>query len=102
MKNRYVLVAICCTALAACSTNGSEPEIPERGITPGFVCKADGLTIYVGQRANAQTGASALKKSGAKTLRWIAPRSAVSMDFRQDRLNIEYDDAMVITRINCG
>ncbi|MEP2101845.1 MAG: I78 family peptidase inhibitor [Parasphingorhabdus sp.] len=102
MIKRCIPIALCCAALVACSTNGSEPEIPERGVTPGYMCKADDLNIYVGQRANTEIGASALKKSGAKNLRWIAPRSAVTMDYRQDRLNIEYDDTMVITRINCG
>lgn len=88
--------------MAACSTVGTEPEIPERGATPGHMCNADDLESFVGQPANADTGAQALQQSGAKSLRWIAPRSAITMDFRQDRLNIEYDDKMVITRVSCG
>lgn len=79
-----------------------EPEIPERGTTPGYICKTDGLETLVGSQANREVGAHALNKSGAKRLRWIAPNTAVTMDFRQDRLNISYDYEMVITRINCG
>lgn len=43
-----------------------------------------------------------MKKTGSKALRWIPPRSAVTMDFRSDRLNIAYDDDMIITMVNCG
>lgn len=102
MKMRFFLAAMTCPVLAACSTTSTEPEIPERGVTPGYICKADGLETLVGRQANSQIGADALKQSGAKRLRWIAPNTAVTKDFRQDRLNISYDDNMVITRINCG
>ena len=29
------------------------------------------------------------------------PRTAVTMDFRPDRLTVSYDDAMVITQVSC-
>ncbi len=102
MRMRVSFTLLCCSALLACSTTGQEPEIPERGVTPGFACNSDGLSKFVGQKADSATGASALAQSGAKSLRWIPPNSAVTMDFRQDRLNIEYDEKMVISRVNCG
>lgn len=34
--------------------------------------------------------------------RIIAPMTAVTMDYREDRLNIEYDDNRRITRVYCG
>lgn len=102
MKKQMFLLIVTCPALLACSATGSEPEIPERGVTPGYICNADGLESFLGRQANSETGADALKKSRAKNLRWIPPFSPVTMDFRQDRLNIEYDGKMVITRINCG
>ena len=30
------------------------------------------------------------------------PRSAMTMDYRQDRVNIMYDDAYKITQVTCG
>lgn len=68
----------------------------------GEKCNADSVQSLLGQKATAEIGADALAKSGSRTLRWIPPNSAVTMDFRQDRLNIDYDDKMVITRIHCG
>ncbi len=102
MKVQLVLAAICCPALLACSTTSEDPVIPERGVTPGHICQTNGLNTFVGQQANSETGARALKQSGAKSLRWIPPNSVVSMDYRQDRLNIEYNEDMKITRVNCG
>ncbi|QTD56816.1 I78 family peptidase inhibitor [Parasphingorhabdus cellanae] len=102
MKMQFALIALSCPAIMACSTTNPEPAIPERGVIPGYVCKTDDLETLVGQKATAEIAAGALKQSGAKRLRWIAPDTAVTMDFRQDRLNIEYDDEMVITRVNCG
>tara|TARA_R110000772_G_scaffold34097_2_gene82925 strand:+ start:1586 stop:1894 length:309 start_codon:yes stop_codon:yes gene_type:complete len=102
MKKHMFLTAISCPALLACSTAGTEPNIPERGVTLGYMCNAAELESFVGQQATDAIGADALKKSGAKKLRWIPPYTPVTMDFRQDRLNIEYDEKMVITRIRCG
>jgi hypothetical protein len=43
-----------------------------------------------------------LAASGARTLRWAPPRSALTMDFRADRLTISYDDDLLITGARCG
>lgn len=102
MKKWLCLVTVTCPVLLACSATNTQPEIPERGVTPGYICKADGLKSLVGQQVTGDIGAYALDKSGAKRIRWIPPRTAVTKDFRQDRLNIAYNDAMSITRVNCG
>jgi hypothetical protein len=41
-------------------------------------------------------------RSGARTLRWIAPDTAVTMDFRQDRLNVYVDSKGRIERFTCA
>ena len=68
----------------------------------GAVCNADGLTDLIGQAASADLGAQALERSGARTLRWIQPGTAVTMDYRQDRLDIHIDEHNVVTRLSCG
>lgn len=83
-------------ALAGCATVNSG------GPAPGGECKADGVQRFVGQRATAQVGADLLRLTGARQLRWGPPRSAMTMDFRPDRLTVSYDDNMVIDRISCG
>jgi hypothetical protein len=41
-------------------------------------------------------------RSGARTLRWIAPNTAVTMDFRPDRLNVYVDAKGRIERFTCA
>jgi hypothetical protein len=88
--------------LAACG--GSEapvesaPPPPEAEMT----CKAEAVQSYIGQTATPDLGAAILKASGARTLRWGPPRSAMTMDYRVDRVNVIYDDAYKITQVSCG
>lgn len=94
------LVAI---GLVGCST--TEPEPPADLVTdaPGeMLCTPNPVQRFVGQRADAATGAAILKSSGARALRWGPPGGAWTMDFRQDRVNVQYDTAMIIERITCG
>jgi hypothetical protein len=35
-------------------------------------------------------------------LRWGPPDSAMTMDFRADRLTVSYDANMVVTGVKCG
>ncbi len=97
---RRVLPALAASALlAGCSTGertGSTPAPPQAQ------CDDSDLARFVGQKASADLGAALLAASGAKTLRWGPPRSAMTMDLRPDRLTVAYDDAMVITTARCG
>ena len=88
--------------LAACTQERtpveSAPPPPEAEMT----CKADAVQSYVGQTATPDLGGAILKASGARTLRWGPPRSAMTMDYRVDRVNVMYDDASKITQVTCG
>lgn len=68
----------------------------------GFECDAAPAQYAVGQKTSINLTRELMAKSGASTLRWIAPRTAVTMDFSPVRLNISYDDNMVINRVSCG
>ncbi len=68
----------------------------------GFSCAAESVQYAIGQKTSVELGSKLVKESGSQSLRWLPPRSAATMDYRQDRLNIAYNDDMVITRVNCG
>ena len=68
----------------------------------GFDCDAMSVQYAVGQKTSTALARELMTKSGASTLRWIPPRNAVTMDFSPIRLNISYDDNMMIDRISCG
>ena len=96
------LLAIAATLpLAACASG----ETPAESAPPPpaeMTCSADAASSFVGQTASADVGAAIVKATGARTLRWGPPRSAMTMDYRQDRVNVMYDDAYKITQVTCG
>jgi len=93
--------ALLAVPLAACATVPPAQEEPVRQ-QPAGECDAAGLQSHIGHTASAESGAKLLELSGATNLRWVPPRTAVTMDFRPDRLTVSYDDDMKITAITCG
>lgn len=96
-------MAIICGAamlLTACATTGaSEPAAsPE---TAGQ-CDAAPIADLVGQEASAALATDAMARSGARTIRWAQPNSALTMDYRQDRLTIGLDAQNKVSTLNCG
>jgi hypothetical protein len=90
-----VLAGCAVLFLAACWSIPAPEPVPEG---PDLAqCGADALQGLVGQPASVlQT-----MKFGQET-RIIRPDTAVTMDFRPDRLNIEIDAAEQIVRVQCG
>ena len=86
--------------LPACqSTTAEGPATP--GQSAGK-CSPDGLDAFVGRKVSSELGAELLAKSGARSLRWGPPGAAMTMDFREDRLNLDIDEHGKITRAHCG
>lgn len=84
--------------LGGCAMGEKTP--PEMGAAGE--CKADGAAELVGQAPSAELGAQALKLTGARTIRWVLPGQAVTMDYRADRLTVSIDAAYRIERLSCG
>ena len=79
--------------LTACET------IPTAGVGK---CDATLVQNFVGALGTSDMGATLLKRSGARTLRWLAPGSVATMDYRQDRLNVRVDRRNFVTGLDCG
>ncbi len=93
--------AIAVTAAACASPNSAEPQpIARKPVEKA--CDASQLQEHLGHIASEKSGAMLLELSGARLLRWVPPRTAVTMDYRPDRLTVSYDDNYVIERISCG
>jgi len=112
MRTTALAPALACAALAMAGCTMSQPE-PAPGPAPPsppspsaenerMVCDASGLQGLVGEKATAAIGERILAESGARTLRWGPPRTAWTRDYRRDRVNVRYDDDMVIEAITCG
>ena len=86
-------------ALSGCATKKSaEPETIEQA----DVCGASKVGAFVGQELTAATRLAIQDRAGTSNIRWIAAGSAVTMDYRQDRLNVNYSAQNIIESVNCG
>lgn len=98
------VLPIALLSTAGCAT--TPPPFDEDGNPnvrpPEGSCDAELAQGMIGARATSAAGAELLELTGAATLRWVPPRTAVTMDFRPDRLTVTYDDDMIIERITCG
>ncbi|AXU19061.1 hypothetical protein C7W88_08515 [Novosphingobium sp. THN1] len=96
------IIAIAALAGLSACTQATPPPPKDLPAMPQGTCNADAVQSHVGHKATAASGAELMRLSGARTLRWVPPRSAVTMDYRADRLTVSYDDNYTIVRISCG
>jgi Peptidase inhibitor I78 family len=104
MKYLLPLIAL---GLAGCAAPAREAPYTKEAVTAekagGFVCEATWVQQdTIGKKASVALAQQLMEKTGSDVLRWIPPRAAVTMDYNPVRLNISYDDNMVITQISCG
>jgi hypothetical protein len=74
-------------------------EVPVRGAGSCDSSKAQGL---IGRARSETVGAEALRLTGARTLRWIPTGAMVTMDYREDRLNLHLDGKGKVAKVACG
>ncbi|WP_414714244.1 I78 family peptidase inhibitor [Sphingomonas sp.] len=88
-------------AAVACAPDGKPrtDHIPVRG---SGKCAAKGLDDLIGKFRTDAIAAEAKRRSGAGTVRWIGPGQMITMDYRQDRLDIRVDAIGVILSLSCG
>jgi hypothetical protein len=91
---------LCALPLAACAAVPEKETSP--ATPPAAACDAAPAQSQVGAAATTELGAELLRLTGARQLRWGPPGSAMTMDYRPDRLTVSYDAKMAITTIVCG
>lgn len=101
-----LLVAPLACMVAACST-AREPaaDRPPPTIVDGATrgsCDDKAAAAFVGQSISEDVAERARSAAGARGVRIIRPGMAVTMDYREGRLNLHLDDAGRITRASCG
>lgn len=102
MMRRFAILAVAAALPTGCSNAPHPDPAPDPKHPPSGKCNAAAAQSFVGQKADDETGAAILKRADAKTLRWGPPRSPWTMDYRRDRVNVRYDDEMIITAVTCG
>lgn len=77
----------------------ANPDTPEE---PAMTCRADTLQWTLGKVADEALVARAKAEAGADRVRVIRPGMAVTMDYREDRLNLDVDADGKVLAARCG
>ncbi|MDF1835011.1 MAG: I78 family peptidase inhibitor [Alteraurantiacibacter sp. bin_em_oilr2.035] len=101
MRKMRLPIAITIAA-TGCTTANAPPQVEPPARQLEGECDASAVQNHLGHRATADVGSQLLEMTGARQLRWVPPRTAVTMDYRADRLSVTYDDDMKIVTIACG
>lgn len=108
MKRAIFLALAVATTLSACAGGGRQPRYQTGVREPislrddGDECGASLVQTFVGLRANATLRDEIARRSQAKSIRWVEPGTAVTMDFRPDRMTAALDEDGVIQTMRCG
>ena len=84
--------------LGACTLAESK-TVEEMGVGP---CRNEPLDKFTGQPATQELGARMLAASGGRVIRWVPKGSAVTMDYREDRVTAYLDGSNRVERASCG
>jgi hypothetical protein len=87
-------------ATAACAA-APEPVVHGAGAS-GARCDAAPVQDLIGRAPSPALGADAVRRSHSRVVRWIRPGDRVTMDFREDRLDIYLDTSGKVERLTCG
>ena len=98
---RWTAAALVMLTAAVASAPPAEAKVPvdARAV---HKCDASKARALVGKARSRTVGAKALHLSKARSLRWIPEGAIVTMDYREDRLNLHLDRRGRIARIDCG
>jgi len=95
---------LCLTVLAAASLAGcaSTPPVAGGPTVPTGKCNAEGARWAIGSAVNDDVVNRILQGTGSRDARVLRPGQMATMDFREDRVNVDVNDRGAITGIRCG
>lgn len=107
LKSLIYLIFISITltpAFASISTEemSQRPAMQKPGVRAADACGTHTVTRFVGADATPAVRNAITIASGHDRIRWIKPGTAVTQDFRADRLNIILDQAGRVLTMRCG
>ncbi|HGM5550090.1 I78 family peptidase inhibitor [Pseudomonas putida] len=89
--------------LAGCSTTSSESAKDSVATDAGHSrCEAKAAEFAIGKKASPELLDQARAKAGAQNARFLKPTDMITLEYRSDRLNLNTDNNLVVTRVNCG
>ena len=117
--HRLLLTAVAAVALAGCAPvnetppsaampdpapppKASTPDVPPPAEEPPMKCDAKQTAWAKGQVADETLVERIRSETHSKGVRVIRPGMAVTMDYREDRVNIDVDDKGRVVNVRCG
>ncbi|MBV4475357.1 I78 family peptidase inhibitor [Pseudomonas sp. B2M1-30] len=89
--------------LAGCNTTSSEPASAPVATESGHSrCEAQAAEFTIGKKASPELLEQARSRAGAQNARFLKPNDMITLEYRSDRLNLNTDNNLVVTRVNCG
>ena len=89
------ILGLAALALSAAAVSVSAQPAPS-------LCKTEPGQAFVGGPATQESGAAIMKATGATIFQWVFEGSAVTMDYRQERVRVVYSRDMKIVAVTCG
>jgi hypothetical protein len=91
--------ALSVLALAACAQGQS---VAGAGAAAAAACDPQAAQFAVGYTYTEALAAEARNRSGASVVRVLRPGQATTMEYSEDRINLEVDAGNRVTRVRCG
>ncbi|WP_339532397.1 I78 family peptidase inhibitor [Pseudomonas mucidolens] len=90
--------------LTGCSTPSTSEPAKDAAVAEAAYtrCESSAAQFAVGQKASPQLLEQARTRAGAQNARILKPNDMITLEYRSDRLNLNTDTNLVITRVNCG
>ena len=89
--------------LAGCNTTSSESAGNSVATESGHSrCEAQAAEFTIGKKASPELLEQARSRAGAQNARFLKPNDMITLEYRSDRLNLNTDNNLVVTRVNCG
>jgi len=89
--------------LAGCnSTSSKTASDPVATEAAHGRCEAQAAEFAIGKKASPELLDQARVKAGAQNARFLKPDDMITLEYRSDRLNLNTDNNLVVTRVNCG
>jgi hypothetical protein len=103
MTKAIMIAALLAGACVAVPDPNAEEEAPAAA-APSVAgrCDATRITPLIGQPVSAANMEEAKRLTGAKTVRALRPGDIVTMEYREDRLNLRLDGKDRIEGASCG
>ena len=96
---RTLSFAVIALTLAGCA---SAPPAAGGAQPPSGVCNAEGARWAIGSGVNDDVVNRILRDTSSRDARVLRPGQPATMDYREDRINVDVNDRGAITGLRCG